>query len=54
MQPFLAPRSAGRPGPDNSRRFADYKERVINLLMRVTTVSLKTVEIVQAMRTAPH
>ena len=38
----------------NTYHFADYKERVINLLMRVTTVSLRTVEIVQAMRMAPH
>lgn len=38
----------------NTYRFTDYKERVINLLMRVTTVSLRTVEIIEAMRTAPH
>jgi predicted helicase len=41
-------------GKFNTYRFTDYKERVINLLMRVTTVSLRTVEIVEAMRTAPH
>lgn len=35
-------------------RFADYKERVIGLLMRVTTISLRTVEIFEAMRMAPH
>ena len=31
-------------------RFADYKEKVIDLLMRVTTVSLETQKIVTAMR----
>lgn len=31
-------------------RFADYKEKVIDLLMRVTTVSVETVQITQAMR----
>jgi predicted helicase len=31
-------------------RFADHKERVIDLLMRVTTVSVETVAIVDAMR----
>ena len=35
----------------NAYRFADHKERVIDLLRRVTTVSLRTVEIVEAMRT---
>ncbi|MDP3546239.1 MAG: type ISP restriction/modification enzyme [Phreatobacter sp.] len=34
----------------NTYRFADYKEHVIDLLARVTTVSLRTVEIVAAMR----
>jgi predicted helicase len=34
----------------NTYRFADYKEQVIDLLARVTTVSLKTVEITRAMR----
>ena len=33
-------------------RFADHKERVIDLLKRVVTVSVKTVDIVEAMRTA--
>ncbi len=33
-------------------RFADYKEKVIDLLMRVTTVSVQTQHIVQAMREA--
>jgi len=31
-------------------RFADYKEEVINLLMRVTTVSVNTVAIIRAMK----
>ncbi|MEQ1845091.1 MAG: type ISP restriction/modification enzyme, partial [Nitrospira sp.] len=31
-------------------RFADYKEKVIDLLMRVTTVSVRTVVIVNAMK----
>jgi predicted helicase len=31
-------------------RFADYKEKVIDLLMRVTTVSVETVRIVEAMK----
>ena len=33
-------------------RFADYKEKVIDLLMRVTTVSVETMNIVDAMREA--
>ncbi|MEY4767535.1 MAG: hypothetical protein RL637_174, partial [Pseudomonadota bacterium] len=33
----------------NSYRFADYKEFVIDLLMRVTTVSIETVKIIQAL-----
>jgi len=35
-------------------RFADYKEKVINLLMRVTTVSVRTVAIVNSMKLVPH
>ncbi len=31
-------------------RFADHKEKVIDLLARVTTVSVETVRIVEAMR----
>jgi Type ISP C-terminal specificity domain len=31
-------------------RFADYKEKVIDLLMRVTTVSVETQKIVAAMK----
>lgn len=33
-------------------RFADYKEKVIDLLMRVTTVSVETVKITEAMKSA--
>ena len=33
-------------------RFADHKEKVIDLLMRVTTVSIRTQAIVAAMREA--
>jgi predicted helicase len=36
----------------NTYRFADYKEKVIDLLLRVTTVSLRTVEITKAMEKA--
>jgi len=36
----------------NTYRFADYKKQVIDLLMRVITVSVKTMEIVEAMRLA--
>jgi predicted helicase len=35
-------------------RFADHKETVIDLLMRVTAVSVKTVQIMQAMAAARH
>jgi predicted helicase len=35
-------------------RFADHKERVAELLMRVTRVSVETVAIVEAMRAAPR
>jgi predicted helicase len=35
-------------------RFADHKERVVDLLGRVTRVSVATVEIVEALRTAPR
>ena len=34
----------------NTYRFADYKEKVIDLLMRVTTVSVKTVAIATKMK----
>ena len=33
----------------NTYRFADYKEKVIDLLMRVCTVSVRTMEIVNKM-----
>ena len=36
----------------NTYRFADYKEKVIDLLLRVTTVSVRTVEITNAMEKA--
>ena len=36
----------------NTYRFADYKEKVIDLLMRVTTVSVKTVAIINSMEKA--
>ncbi len=38
----------------NTYRFADYKETVIDLLARVTRVSVDTQAIVEAMRTAPR
>lgn len=38
----------------NTYRFADYKEKVIDLLMRVTTVNVRTVSIVNLMKRAPH
>jgi predicted helicase len=36
----------------NTYRFADYKEKVIDRLMRVTTVSVRTVAIIESMRKA--
>ena len=38
----------------NAYRFADYKEKVIDLLMRVTTVSVRTVSIIESMRKVVH
>ncbi len=38
----------------NTYRFADYKEHVIDLLMRVTRVSVETQAIITAMKTAPR
>jgi predicted helicase len=38
----------------NTYRFADYKEKVIDLLARVTRVSVDTQAIVEAMRDAPR
>jgi predicted helicase len=35
----------------NTYRFADYKEQVIDLIMRVTTVSVETMEIIMKMKT---
>lgn len=37
---------------DLTYRFADYKEKVIDLLRRVTTVSVETEHITQAMKQA--
>jgi predicted helicase len=37
----------------NTYRFADHKEKVIDLLMRVTRVSVETVQIMEAMRALP-
>ena len=36
----------------NTYRFADYKEKVIDLIARVTRVSVETMEIVEAMKKA--
>jgi len=36
----------------NTYRFCDYKEKVVDLLMRVTTVSMETVRITEAMKVA--
>ncbi len=36
----------------NTYRFADHKEKVIDLLLRVCTVSVETMRIVQAMSAA--
>ncbi|WP_081158952.1 type ISP restriction/modification enzyme [Ensifer aridi] len=38
----------------NTYRFADYKERVIDLIARVTRVSVETMDIVEAMKLAPR
>lgn len=38
----------------NTYRFADYKEKVIDLLVRVTTVSVETQRIVEEMKKAPR
>ncbi|MGB9429099.1 MAG: type ISP restriction/modification enzyme [Gammaproteobacteria bacterium] len=38
----------------NTYRFADYKEKVIDLLQRVTSVSVRTVAIVSAMKQVPR
>ena len=36
----------------NTYRFADHKEKAIDLLKRVTRVSVETMKIIEAMRTA--
>jgi predicted helicase len=38
----------------NTYRFADYKEKVIDPLMRVSTVSVRTVGIMSAMKDVPR
>jgi predicted helicase len=38
----------------NTYRFADHKEKVIDLLTRVTRVSIETMKIVEAMKSAKH
>jgi predicted helicase len=38
----------------NAYRFADCKEKVVDLLGRVTRVSVETMAIVEAMRAAPR
>jgi predicted helicase len=38
----------------NTYRFADYKDKVIDLLARVTRVSVETHAIVEAMHAAPR
>jgi predicted helicase len=38
----------------NTYRFADYKEKVVDLLLRVTRVSVETIAIVEAMRATPR
>ena len=38
----------------NTYRFADYKEKVLDLLMRVTTVSVQTVAITELMKKVVH
>jgi len=38
----------------NTYRFADYKEQVVDLLKRVTTVSVGTMEVVKRMEGGVH
>ena len=38
----------------NTYRFADYKDDVINLIRRVTTVSVETMAVTDAMRAVPR
>ncbi len=53
---FTIPTCAARPFREkfNTYRFADHKEKVIDLLMRVTRVSVETVAIVEEMRRLPR
>jgi len=46
------PRHTSKATTRSRHCFADYKDKVIDLLMRVTTVSVETQEIVEAMRVA--
>ena len=46
------PRDPAIAAKFNTCRFKDYKEKVIDLLARVTRVSVETMEIVDAMRKA--
>ena len=48
------PKDPTIPEKFNTYRFADYKERVIDLLMRVTTVSARSVAIIGSMRKEVH
>uniref|UniRef100_E6PN73 Uncharacterized protein n=1 Tax=mine drainage metagenome TaxID=410659 RepID=E6PN73_9ZZZZ len=49
---LCAPLCVCRPFWKSQYSLADHKEQVIDLLARVTTVSLETLRIVQAMRAA--
>ena len=58
QNPVAVPRQlsfcATLPQKFNTYCFADYKEKVIDLLMRVTTVSVRTVTIIESMRKVVH
>jgi predicted helicase len=47
----LSPRSSTLTALPTAGRFADYKEKAIDLLKRVTTVSVETMEVVRGMET---
>lgn len=49
MLPAKRPSDAAIAEKFNTYRFADYKETVIELLKRVCTVSVKTMEIINQM-----
>ncbi len=49
MSRFLVQRYIAELEKVNTYRFADYKDKVIDLLKRVTTVSVRTVEIMGEM-----